>query len=174
MLGDGWCRFGQGQVLRRPSIEEGKRRLGKIGGSLELRPKSNSMLDAIISSPCVHFYTYGRMDRMHEFFNDKVEGTELQEADFIFKYRKNGENVLNRKTLILQPHSKLHRQGRKKTAASALKGCISNTASLVKARRQSMYLKRSNLASVKSFLRMKQEFWRACLEREAKEILSQE
>lgn len=31
---------------------------------------------------------------------DKVEGTELQEVDFIFKYRKNGENVLNRKTLI--------------------------------------------------------------------------
>lgn len=93
-------------------------RRGKIEGWLELRPKLSSTLDAIISSRCVYFYTYGRMDRMHEFFlNDKVEGTELQEADFIFKCRKNGENVLNRKTLILQPHSKLHRQGKKKNEA---------------------------------------------------------
>lgn len=49
-------------------MEEGKRRLSKIEGSLELRPKLNSTLDAIISSPCVHFYTYGRMDRMRDFF----------------------------------------------------------------------------------------------------------
>lgn len=82
-------------------MEEGKRRWGKIEGSLELRPKLSSTLDAVISSLCVHFYPYGRMERMHGFFNNKVEGTELQEADFIFKYRKNRENVLNRKTLIL-------------------------------------------------------------------------
>lgn len=90
---------------------------------MELRPKLNSVLDAIISSPCVHFYTYGRMDRMRDFFlTDKVEGTELQEVDFIFEYRKDGENVLNGKTLILQPHSKLHRQGREKKCSFCFKG----------------------------------------------------
>lgn len=82
-------------------MEEGKRRQGKIEGSLELRPKLSSTLDAITSSLCVHFIHMVGMERMRKFFNDKVEGTELQEADFIFKYRKNGENVLNRKTLIM-------------------------------------------------------------------------
>lgn len=45
----------------------------------------------MLLSLCVHFYTYGRINQMPEFLNDKVEGAELQEADYIFKYRKNGE-----------------------------------------------------------------------------------
>lgn len=67
-MGDGWYGFEWGQVLWKPSLEEGKVRQGKIEGWLELRPKLSSTLDAIISSRCVHFYTYGRMDRMHEYF----------------------------------------------------------------------------------------------------------
>lgn len=55
----------------------------------------------MLLSLCMHFYTYGRMNRTPKFINDKVEGPKGQEADFIFKYCKNGENEQNRKKLIL-------------------------------------------------------------------------
>lgn len=58
----------------------------------------------------MRFYTYGIIIRVPDCFNDKVEGP-FKEADFIFEYRKNGE--MNREALILQPHSRLHRQERR-------------------------------------------------------------
>lgn len=58
----------------------------------------------------MHFYTYGIINRVPDCFSDKVEGP-FKDADFIFKYRKSGE--MNREALILQPHSRLHRQERR-------------------------------------------------------------